>query len=407
MRTFLWDTLEAANIAWGALKSSKVRSILATLGIVIGVMTVVLMVTIVAGLNESFKKQFAFIGSGTVWVQRYPWIIQDDFFLYRNRPRLNLWDYEAVKRESRLAAAVSPEVDMGRPVSFESEVIDNVWIVGTSDTYTETGNVTPEVGRFITQQDYESHRAVAVIGSEVANRLFRNRNPIGQSIRIGAHQYTVVGVLTKMGTSFGMSLDNQVIIPLGTLLKHFGRRRDLSIAVKAIDAGQVNDLKDELTGILRRSRKISPGKPDNFSINEQSQLMNFYNQITFGVYAAGILIGGISLLVGGIGIMNIMLVSVTERTHEIGIRKALGARRSQILRQFLIEATLICLVGGAIGVFLAWRGGIIINHWLPVSMPLSVAIGGTFFAALVGIFFGLYPAAKASRLDPIIALRKE
>jgi putative ABC transport system permease protein len=407
MRNFLWDTLEAGWIAWDALKSSKVRSILATLGIVIGVMTVVLMITIVAGLDRMVKKQFAFIGSGTVWVQRFPWIIRDDFFIYRNRPRLTLWDYQAIARESRLAVAVSPEVDAGRSVSFGSEVIDNVWIVGTNEKYTETGNVSPAVGRFITQQDFEAHRSVAVIGTGVADHLFRNRNPIGQSLRIGAHQYTVVGVLEKMGTAFGTSLDNQVIIPMGTLLKHFGRRRDISIAVKAISADQVEDLKDELTGIMRRSRKIPPGKPDNFSINEQSQLMTFYKQTTFGVYAAGILIGGISLLVGGIGIMNIMLVSVTERTHEIGIRKALGARRSQVLRQFLIEAALICTTGGIIGVALAWGGGKIITQWLPVAMPLSVAIGGALFAAFVGVFFGLYPAAKAARLDPIIALRKE
>jgi putative ABC transport system permease protein len=158
---------------------------------------------------------------------------------------------------------------------------------------------------------------------------------------------------------------------------------------------------------MRRSRRIDPGEDNNFSINEQSQLMNLYTQVTSGVYASGIIIGGIALLVGGIGIMNIMLVSVTERTHEIGIRKALGARRSQILRQFLIESALICAVGGIIGVGLAWGGGKAISQWLPTVLPVPIAIVGMVFAAFVGIFFGLFPAAKAARLDPIVALRKE
>jgi putative ABC transport system permease protein len=191
------------------------------------------------------------------------------------------------------------------------------------------------------------------------------------------------------------------------MMKHFGRRRDLSIIVGARDPSEVDDLKGELTGLLRRTRRLDPGEADNFSINEQSQLMNLYTQITSGVYAAGVIIGGISLLVGGIGIMNIMLVSVTERTHEIGIRKALGARQSQILRQFLIESALICTIGGIIGVAIAWGGSKAISNWLPAVLPIPVAIGGMLFAACVGIFFGIFPAAKAARLDPIIALRKE
>ncbi len=407
MKALFWDTIEAAGIAFVALTSNKVRSILATLGIVIGVMTVVLMITIVAGLNQSFERQLANIGSGTVYIQRFPWIQTEDWFTYRNWPRLTLKDYEAVKHTCQGASAVAPEVSTMRPVSFKSEALKNVYIVGTNEEYHETSDTMPEVGRFLSETDVAANRDVAVIGTEVAEKLFRHHNPIEQRIRIGPYEYKVVGILEKQGTIFGWSMDNQVIIPIGSLLKHFGRRRDISIVVKAANPAELDELKDELTGIMRRSRRLGPGEKDNFSINEQGQLMELYTQITSGVYATGIIIGGISLLVGGIGIMNIMLVSVTERTHEIGIRKALGARKGQILRQFLIESALICSVGGIIGIGLAWGGGALISQWLPVAMPLPVVIGGMIFAAFVGIFFGLFPAAKAARLDPIVALRKE
>ena len=407
MRTIFWDTIEAAQIAFQSLLANKIRTFLATLGIVIGVMTVVLMVTIVAGLNRSFRKQLSAIGSGTLYIQRFPWIIQNDFFLYRNRPRLTLENYEDIRNQSRLAAATSPQVDTMRPIAYGSATLDNAYIIGTNDTYLQTTDVMPEVGRFISASDYAAHRNVAVIGTDIASKLFESRNPIGQYIKIGSRDFLVIGVLEKQGSMFGMSLDSQVIIPIGAFMKQFGRRRDLAIIVKAKNPDAIEELKDEITGIMRRSRRIPPGKENNFSINEQEQLMSFYRQITSGVYAAGILIGGISLLVGGIGIMNIMLVSVTERTPEIGIRKALGARKSQILRQFLIESAFICIVGGTVGILLAYVGSKIINQWLPTSMPLIIGISGILFAALVGIFSGLYPAAKAALLDPIVALRKE
>lgn len=407
MRIILWDTIEAAGIAFASLKSNKVRSILATLGIVIGVMTVVQMITIVAGLNRSFERQLVSIGSGTVYIQRFPWIQTEDFFIYRNRPLITLKDYEAVKTQCQGARAVAPQTDTMRPMAFKSEVLKNVYLVGSTDEYLKTSDTMPEVGRFLSETDVAANRDVAVIGTEVADKLFKQYNPLEQRIRIGPYEYKVVGILEKQGTIFGFSMDNQVIIPIGSLLKHFGSRRDISIIVKAKDPSALEELKDELTGIMRRSRRLGPNEKDNFSINEQGQLMDMYTKITSGVYAAGIIIGGISLLVGGIGIMNIMLVSVTERTHEIGIRKALGARKSQILRQFLIESALICSIGGVIGISLAWGGGKIISQWLPVAMPLSVILGGIAFAAFVGIFFGLFPAAKAARLDPIVALRKE
>lgn len=407
MKVFFWDTFEALGIAFSALISNKVRAILATLGIVIGVMTVVLMMTIVTGLNQSFRTQLSTIGSGTIYIQRFPWIIQDDFFIYRNRPRLTMGDFEAVKELCRNASAVAPYVDTQRPIAFGSETLQGVYLIGTNEAYLETSDVMPEVGRFISAMDAAANRDVAVIGKTVAEELFGPRNPIGQRVRIGSYNFKVVGVLEEQGTFFGHSMDTQVIVPLGAMLKHFGRRRDLSIVVKAANPDEIEDLKSELTGIMRRSRKLGPGEKDNFSINEQSQLMDTYRAVTGGVYGAGIIIGGISLLVGGIGIMNIMLVSVTERTHEIGIRKALGARKSQILRQFLIESALICSVGGIIGVGLAWISSLMINQWLPTAMPWSIALGGMIFAALVGIFFGLFPAARAARLDPIIALRRE
>jgi putative ABC transport system permease protein len=407
MTTIFWDTLEAGQIAFNALRANKVRATLATLGIVIGVMTVVLMITIVAGLNSSFARQLTALGSGTIYIQRFPWIMDDDFFIYRNRPRLTMENYEDVKDLTRNASSVTPYVDTMRPVGYKSEVFTGVFIIGSDHTYLQTTDVMPEVGRFISRLDAAANRDVAVIGTEVASRLFGPRNPIGQAIRIGGYDYKVVGVLEEQGSMFGMRLDGQVIVPLGSMMKHFGRRRDLSIIVKAINPDEIEDLKDELTGIMRRTRRLGPGEEDNFSINEQGQLMNLYTQITAGVYAAGVIIGGISLLVGGIGIMNIMLVSVTERTHEIGIRKTLGARRTQILRQFLIESAMICSLGGIVGTALAYGGGRIINQFLPTTMSWSVAIGGMIFAAFVGIFFGLFPAAKAARLDPIVALRKE
>ncbi len=407
MKTILWDTIEAGRIAFGALTANKARSALATLGIVIGVMTVVLMITIVSGLNDSFSTQLARIGSGTIYIQRFPWIIQDDFFIYRNRPRLTQKNYEDVKRYCQGASTITPYVDTMRPVAFKNESLGGVFLIGTDETYLETTDVMPEVGRFISRMDAIANRDVAVIGTTVAKELFGQHNPIGQKVRIGGFDYKIVGVLEEQGAMFGQSMDSQVIVPIGSMRKHFGRRRDLSIIVKAINPDEVEELKDELTGIMRRTRRLGPGEGDNFSINEQGQLMDMYTQITSGVYAAGIIIGGISLIVGGIGIMNIMLVSVTERTHEIGIRKALGARRSQILRQFLIESALICSFGGIIGIGLAWGGAKAINIYLPTSMSVPLAVAGMLFAAFVGVFFGIFPAAKAARLDPIVALRKE
>ena len=407
MKTFFRHAAEGFNIAYRALIANPVRSILTTLGIIIGVLTVVLMITIVQGLNESFKGQISFLGSGLLFVNKMPWVITDDYFIYRNRPDVTLEDYEAVKRYSQLASTVAISVSTGKSVKYEERSLGRVSLDGVSENYLEVITSYPEYGRFLNSIDVSHNRKVAVIGSAVADELFQRSNPIGRRISISGSRYRVIGVLEEQGQFFGQSLDQQVIIPYGALIKDFGKHHWVSIIAEAKDPKYIEDLEYELTGIIRRARGIKAGEQNDFAINKQSMLLNFYNQVTSGVYTVGIVIGGISLLVGGIGIMNIMLVSVTERTREIGIRKAIGAKRINIIWQFLVESAVICMIGGMVGIALAYFIGLALDQFLPTSMPLWVALFGVGFSAAVGIFFGLWPAMKAAKLHPIEALRFE
>ncbi len=407
MKLFFSTLLEGLRIAFRALKANKTRTILTTLGIVIGVVTVTLMLMIIQGLNKSFAQQIAFIGSRTVYIEQFPWIIMDDWWRYRNRPRLTMENFEAVKEQADLAESVAAYSWTVRPIAFRDKTSDGVGIVGCTPEFAITSDFIPETGRFITQTDIRTSRKVCVIGSEIAEQFFEPFDPVGRDIRIGAFNFKVVGVLEEKGTSFGESNDNNILIPLSTMMDNYGFRRGVTICVMGYEGGDVEALKDELTGIMRRSRNLTPSEEDNFAINEQSMLMDFYKRITAGVYGAGVVIGGISLLVGGIGIMNIMLVSVTERTWEIGMRKAVGAKNYHILWQFLVEAMTICASGGVIGILLAAAGGQAMKSSLPTSLPIWLALSAMLFSAVVGLIFGLFPAFRASRMDPITALRQE
>lgn len=398
---------EGIGIAFRALLANKSRALLTTLGIIIGVVTVTLMMMIIQGLNKSFAQQLSILGSGTVYVERYPWIIMDDWWKYRNRPRLTREHFEAIQKYSRLADAVSAYTYTMRSITFRDKSAEGVGIIGVTPQFTITGGFMPEFGRFISDGDMTASRKVCVIGRDIADKIFAPFNPIGRSLRVGKDNFKVVGILEKKGSTFGQSNDNYVLIPFSTLLQNYGSRRDVTISAKAKDPSQVEQLKDELTFIMRRERHLAPLEENNFTINEQSSLTDFYNRMTSGIYAAGLIIGGISLLVGGIGIMNIMLVSVTERTWEIGMRKAVGARTSYILWQFLVEAMIICMAGGTIGILLASLGGYFINKSLPATMSPWLAVSAVLFSAVVGLVFGLFPAVRAARLDPISALRQE
>jgi len=407
MRNLSRHMFEGLLIAFRAMKANPVRSSLTTLGIVIGVMTVILMITIVHGLNESFKGQISILGSGLLFVDKMPWIITDDYFLYRNRPDITVSEFEAVKRQSKLASTIAINISAGKSVKYQERSLSEVEVSGVSSNYTEVMTTFPKYGRFINSIDEQHNRKVAVIGNSVADELFPKQNPIGRRISVSGRKYRVIGVLEEQGKFFGHSMDNVVIIPYGALFKDFGKHHWVSIIAEAKDPAHIEDLEYELKGIMRRERSLKAGQEDNFAVNKQSMLLNFYNQITSGVYTVGIVIGAISLLVGGIGIMNIMLVSVTERTKEIGVRKAIGAKRSNIIWQFLVEAAVICVLGGLIGILLAYIIGLIINNFLPASMPLWVALFGVGFSAGVGVFFGLWPAVKAAKMHPIEALRYE
>jgi putative ABC transport system permease protein len=412
---------EGLGIALGSLRANKLRASLTTLGIVIGIVTVVLMITLIQGLNQAFMGEVALLGSHTLYVQKFPWIMEGDFFRYRNRPNLTLRDAEVLAESVPGLDAVVPHVTTAKSVRRGDRSARRVFVTGTTHDHPRIANLEPREGRFLNEEDVRYRRYHCVIGSEVAERLFEGASPLGARLHIGGFPFRVVGVLDVRGSMFGERLDNIVYIPIGTLFRCFGRNRSLDIGVRVAGgdaAGSGNEAqggsdlsvpRDEIRGAMRRIRGLRPGEIDNFSVNEQTAITNMYRQITSGVYAGGIGIAGIALLVGGIGIMNIMMVSVVERTREIGVRKAIGAPRRTILGQFLTEAVILCMVGGAIGVALAGGIALLIERLtpLPMNMPVWVVVFALFFASIVGLSFGFLPAYRAARVDPIEALRYE
>ncbi len=396
-------------MAWQALSSHKLRSFLTTLGIMIGVATIITIWTTIEGLNAYVFGQLSNIGANTVYVQKYPWVIKGDFWKYRNRKNITYKEYQALLDHCTLADHISPEIFAMKTVSYRNNKFENIFVIGTNEEYAFTANLAPAAGRFLTELDVRNNRYVCVLGGEVADRLFERENPLGHRIRIGDRKYQVVGVLEKKGNFFGQSMDNFIIVPMGTFRRVYGSFRDMRIAVMTNRPERLEEMKDQIRGILRRVRKLPPTKPDDFAINQQDMLTNLYKSLTSSLFAIVFVIGGISLLVGGIGIMNIMLVSVAERTREIGIRKAIGASRKNILSQFLLEAVVISSLGGLIGLIFGFIGGSIILSQMQLTSGVSLlAITiGFGFSTTVGVLAGFYPAYKAAGLNPIESLRYE
>ncbi|MDZ7339243.1 MAG: ABC transporter permease [candidate division KSB1 bacterium] len=406
LATALW---ESTRLALQALWAHKMRAFLTVLGIVIGVTTITGIVSVIQGLNKAVYSQIAGLGADLLYVQKFPWVSGREFYKYRNRKDITTKEADALKRFCRLASVVSPMTATRRTVKYGSTKLSNVTIYAVEANYKDAANVLPEYGRFLTETDVERRHAVCVIGQEVASRLFERQDPIGRRITVGDYKFTVVGVLERQGEVLGRNNDIVVLVPLTIFQKLYGSRRSLTILVKVVDASRLEEAEEEIIGILRRVRRVPPDKENDFAINRQDILEDLYKNLTRVLYAVAFGIGALSLLVGGIGIMNIMLVSVTERTREIGIRKAIGARRSDIMMQFLVESVAISALGGLIGLGLGFGVGMLLGR-LPVlqaTIAPSAIVLGLGFSCGVGMFAGLYPAWKASRLDPIVALRYE
>jgi len=404
---FLIEIWEELKIALGALRAHKLRAALTLLGIIVGVSTVIGIHSLTKGLDKAFGEQISSLGSDVLYIQKFSWVDREGWEKYRNRKDLTMKEVNALKKYATLTKVVSPSVRTQQTVKYGRKSLERVTITGTDEE--KTGSAFPEFGRDLSALDVANRRDVCVIGWEVADKLFGDKDPVGERIKIAGYSFKIIGVLEKQGSVFGHTLDQEVRIPIGVFFKLFGRHRWITIAVKVENPELMEEAKDEIRGILRRVRGVPPDKEDDFSINQMDLIMDLYKRLTSALYAAAVGVGAISLLVGGIGIMNIMLVSVTERTREIGIRKAVGAKRRNILWQFLIESLVISGIGGLIGIGFGFGLGEIIAAISPLPAtvsPLSIVLGIGFSSA-VGIFFGIYPASKAARLNPINALHYE
>ncbi|MCB9477990.1 MAG: ABC transporter permease [Deltaproteobacteria bacterium] len=402
---------ETSRMALRSLRANKLRSLLTTLGIVIGITTVISITSVITGLNQSFERELSTIGSNVLYIQRHKWA-GSDWQISRSWRDIGEKEYEYVKnavpgmRFSNLATAMLQDM---ATVKYRRNKLSDVLVVGTEVDYQEMRGAYPIVGRFFNHVEDQRRRDVAVIGWEVSQKLFGQLYPIGKRIFIKGDAYTVVGVLESRGDFFDLNLDRNILIPLGSFTKHYGSKRSMTIIVRPIDDAHVDQAYEEATGVMRRARGLEFGQKDDFAVNKIDVLQELYGKLTGGLYGAMFGVATISLLVGGIGIMNIMLVSVTERTKEIGIRKAVGAKHSAIMAQFLFEAIALSVVGGIIGMALGFGVAALVNAVSPVPAQVrwwSVALGIGFSAA-VGIFFGYFPAKSAAAKDPIECLRYE
>ncbi len=411
-----FEVAEAFRIAFQVIRAHKLRSILTALGVIIGIIAVTLMGSAIGGIEIGFERSLSVIGDDVLYVEKWPWRHVDDWWNYRNRRTMQVRYAEELKRiiaatpNSNLVTAV-PTLNTVRRIKYAENQVNGVFTQGTTDEFLITSVGTFKEGRFFTETESRGGHYICVLGYDVAEALFPNQSALGKTVLIDGNPFRVIGVWSKMGTFLGLfSFDTYAVVPLSAFTKTFSSRLDTSIRVKVKDKNRMEAARDELTGAMRRVRGLKPEQPDDFNINEQQALRSTIGPIKAGIAAAGLFVTGLALFVGAIGIMNITYVSVKERTREIGTRKAIGARRRSILLQFLIEAVAICLVGGAVGLGLAWLMSAAVAAAFPsfpMRFSLSLVLTGLVVSTVTGIASGFAPALSASRLDPIEALRYE
>ncbi len=411
MDAILFEFKEGLLIALRAIRANKIRAALTMLGIFIGVTAVVLMSTAIKGIDNSFQKGISALGSDVLYISKWAWFSNEEWWKMRNRPNINMEDYYEFKELAKLPLAVAPVANSMQTIKYGDRRVENIFLTGSNADYVKTTNFTFEQGRFYSDVESNSSRNVAVIGSEIYKKLFPRGDALDKTIKIGGVNYKVVGVLAEQGSTVlgPFNPDNQVFIPIGTIFKNFVSRHhnSITINVRARSPEMVQETKDEAESVMRKIRGLAYNQPDNFSINQQEALQEQYNSVVGVIQIAGLFITGLSLFVGAIGIMNIMFVSVKERTREIGLRKAIGAKRRTILAQFLLESTVICLIGGLFGLIAAVLLSLMLNQFVSTSIQWSVVLIAILISLLTGIISGLAPAYTAAKMDPVEALRYE
>ena len=404
---------ETFAMAINALRANKLRAFLTLLGVVIGVFSFIGVMTGISVLQETIESSFNVLGSNTLVVQKYPAIQTGpgSRAKYRNRKDITYDQGMYILENSRHAKYVNIEMsDWGAVIKYGNKKTNpNVAVIGGTTDVLFTRNRELEYGRMFTETEMQLARDVILLGQDVIKFLFPNEDPLGKVVKVDGRPMTVVGTIEKQGGLFGGNADNFVFMPVTSFRNHYGKSRWASIMVKSADQESFEAMTDEVIGLMRTVRSVPPGEENDFELMSNESLIDKVNELTFYIRAGTGAISAIALIAAGIGIMNIMLVSVTERTREIGIRKALGAQKKTVLVQFLMEAVVICQIGGLIGILLGLGGGNIVALLLdiPVVFPYGWALLGLFVTSVIGVVFGVYPAWKASNLDPIEALRYE
>jgi putative ABC transport system permease protein len=398
--------LENFLISLSSIFANKTRSILTALGIIIGVVSVTMMGTLISGLDKTFESSMSWLGKDILYISRYEWFGDMEWWEVRNRPRIRSEYVDKIKERSKYALAVAPVMQRGASLSMD-EKETRTEIFGTNNDYMETITTNIVQGRFFSKNEDRSGARVTVIGDGIKEAFFGENDPIGKYIKIDNVKFRVIGVLEKQGKFLGLfSVDKQAILPIGAYNRIFSKRGWMRLSIK-IPENKIEEGLDEISSVMRHLRGLKPNQKNDFAINQTKAFEKNYNTLKLAIGGTGTFITLLSLIVGGIGVMNIMFVSVKERTKEIGVRKAIGATKGMILGQFLMEAVSICLIAGLMGLSISYVLSILLNKIFPSTLDLGLAIFSILISIIVGVVSGAIPSYQAANLDPIDSLRYE